>query len=374
MPGTIHQLVQTMESVAPTARAAEWDNTGLLVGDPTWPLGSLLLTIDLTMDVLREAREMHADAVVSYHPPIFSGLKRLVADDPDSCVALHAAASRIAVYSPHTALDAAPGGMTEWLADGVGNGVLSPIEPATELGPHEQYQVVTYVPDEAVDAVRTAMGDAGAGTIGAYRYCSTSIENEGTFHGGSESDPAIGAAGKLERVRERRLMMVSSNRALAAVLAALRAAHPYEEPPVHVIPLLERPMADTGLGRILEPDEPRSTAEVITSLKAHLGVSNLRVAHGGSDDVRHERIGLCPGAGGSLLDAAAAGGCTLFVTGEMRHHDVLAAVARGITVLLAGHTNTERGYLPHLRDRLTAAMPGCAVTVSSRDRTPWTEA
>ena len=75
MPGTIHQLVQTMESIAPTARAAEWDNTGLLVGDPTWPLGSLLLTIDLTMEVLREAREMNADAVVSYHPPIFSGLK-----------------------------------------------------------------------------------------------------------------------------------------------------------------------------------------------------------------------------------------------------------------------------------------------------------
>ena len=374
MPTTIHELVTTMESIASTAHAAEWDNTGLLVGDSEWSLNTAVLTIDLTMDVLEEAEEAEADAVIAYHPPIFSGLKRLVADDPASAVVLRAAASHIALYSPHTALDAAPGGMTDWLAEGVGSGDLSPIEHASELGAHEQCKVVTYVPIDAVDAVRTAMGDAGAGTIGNYTHCSTSIENEGTFHGGDGSDPAVGSAGQLQRVGERRLMMVSSTGRLAAVLAALRAAHPYEEPPMHVVPLAERPMADTGVGRILHLAEPKSTGDAVSSLKSHLGVSTLRVAEGRGAPERHEHVGLCPGAGGSLLDAAAARGCTLFVTGEMRHHDVLAAVDRGITVILAGHTNTERGYLPHLRDRLTAAMPGCAFTVSSRDRTPWTEA
>ena len=374
MPTTIRELVSTMESIASTAHAAEWDNTGLLVGDSTWSFQSALLTIDLTMDVLREAQEANVGAVIAYHPPIFSGLKRLVADDPVSSVVLHAAASRIAIYSPHTALDAAPGGMTEWLADGVGKGVMTPIEHATELGAHEQCKVVTYVPLEAVDAVRIAMGDAGAGTIGDYTHCSTSIENEGTFHGGAGSEPTVGTAGRLERVTERRLMMVSSNRDLAAVLAALRRAHPYEEPPMHVIPLADRPMHDTGAGRCLHLTESKSTGNVVASLKGHLGVSTLRVAEGRGAPERHERVGLCPGAGGSLLDAAATQGCTLFVTGEMRHHDVLSAVDRGITVILAGHTNTERGYLPHLRDRLAAAMPGCAFTVSSRDRTPWTEA
>jgi len=374
MPGTIRELVQTMESIAPTAHAAEWDNAGLLVGDSGWPSHTVLLTIDLTMDVLHEAEQAEADAVIAYHPPIFSGLKRLVADDPASAVVLRAAASRIALYSPHTALDAAPGGMTDWLAEGVGSGTVSPIEHATELGSHEHCKVVTYVPVEAVDAVRAAMGDAGAGTIGDYTHCSTSIENEGTFIGGTGSTPAVGSSGQLERVNERRLMMVSSNRGLAAVLAALRSAHPYEEPPVHVIPLADRPMHDTGVGRCLCLSEPKSTADVVASLKSHLGVSTLRVAEGRGAPERHEHVGLCPGAGGSLLDAAAARGCTLFVTGEMRHHDVLAAVDRGITVILAGHTNTERGYLPLLRDRLAEAMPGCAFTVSSRDRTPWTEA
>ncbi len=374
MPTTIQELVITMESLAPSAHAAEWDNTGLLVGDPTRSLRSVLLTIDLTMDVLDEAERAESDAVIAYHPPIFSGLKRLVADDPVSAVVLRAAASRIALYSPHTALDAAPGGMTDWLAEGVGSGTVAPIEHATELGSHERCKVVTYVPHDAVDAVRSAMGDAGAGTIGDYTHCSTSIENEGTFIGGTGSDPAVGSAGQLERVAERRLMMVSSNRGLAAVLAALRSAHPYEEPPMHVVPLADRPMHDTGIGRCLQLAESKSTGEVVASLKSHLGVSTLRVAEGRGGPERHEHVGLCPGAGGSLLDEAAARGCTLFVTGEMRHHDVLSAVDRGITVVLAGHTNTERGYLPHLRDRLSAAMPDCEFTVSTRDRTPWTDA
>ena len=143
---------------------------------------------------------------------------------------------------------------------------------------------------------------------------------------------------------------------------------------MHVIPLANRPMHDTGIGRCLALAEPKSTADVISSLKSHLGVSTVRVAEGRDGPGRHEHVGLCPGAGGSLLDAAAVHGCTLFVTGEMRHHDVLAAVDRGITVILAGHTNTERGDLPHLRDRLATALPGCAFTVSKRDRTPWTEA
>ena len=339
-----------------------------------WALHTAFLTIDLSMEVLLEAKRADADAVIAYHPPIFSGLKRLVAGDPASAVVLEAASSSIAIYSPHTALDAEPGGMTDWLAEGVGSGDVSPIEHATELGSHEQCKVVSYVPHDAVDAVRAAMGDAGAGTIGDYTHCSTSIENEGTFFGGTGSDPAVGAAGQLERVNERRLMMVSSNRNLAAVLAALRAAHPYEEPPVHVIPLADRPMHDTGVGRCLVLAEPKSTVDVVSSLKAHLGVSTLRVAEGRGGPAFHEHVGLCPGAGGSLLEAAAASGCTMFVTGEMRHHDVLAAVDRGITVILAGHTNSERGYLPHLRDRLVAAMPGCEFTVSTRDRTPWTEA
>ena len=373
MPHTVQDLVDTWETIAPIGHAAEWDNVGLLVGSANWAFQGALLTIDLTMDVMLEAEQLGVGAIISYHPPIFSGLKRFTAEDPSSAAVLQAAASRTAVFSPHTALDAAPGGMTDWLAQGIGTGDAAPLQAVAELGAHEQCKVVTYVPHDAVDAVRSAMGDAGAGTIGDYTHCSTSIENEGTFIGGAESDPALGSPGQLERVSERRLMMVSSNRSLAAVLAALRSAHPYEEPPVHVVPLADRPMHDTGIGRCLTLAAPKSTADVVVSLKSHLGLSTLRVAEGRGGPGQHERVGLCPGAGGSLLDEAAACGCTLFLTGEMRHHDVLAAVDRGITVILAGHTNTERGYLPHLRDRLAAAMPGCAFTVSTRDRTPWSE-
>ncbi len=356
-----------MDSIAPRHFAADWDNTGLLLGCNAAPVSRVLVCIDLSSDVVGEAIAAGVDAIVAYHPVIFEPVQRLTTCDPQGRVVLAAAQAGLAVYCPHSALDAVPGGMGDWLASTMGQGRPLPLVPAVDPRPSEACKVVTYLPESAVQAVRSAMANAGAGRIGGYEHCSTAIKSVGTFRGGAGSSPAVGSPGALETVDEYRLMMVCGEEDLAGVTAALRAAHPYEEPPVHMVPLRSAPSNHAGIGRVLRLESPRPVAAIIESVKAHLGVPSLRLA-GPEGDV--SVAACCPGAGGELLAAAEHAGATLYLTGEMRHHDVLAAAARGTTILLAGHTNTERGYLPTLRDRLAAEM-GVEVVVSTRDTCPW---
>jgi len=364
---TAADLCNAMESIAPPQLAADWDNTGLLLGCREAAVSKVMVCIDLTEPVLAEAVAGGAQAIVTYHPLIFGSIRRITTRDSQGRVLLAAASAGLAVYSPHSALDAAAGGMGDWLCDGIGEGAHAPLEHAVEDRPTEAFKIVTYVPEAHVQAVRSAMADAGAGRIGGYGECSTAIRSVGTFRGGEGTSPAIGQPGSLETVDEVRLMLVCGEAELVGVMAALRAAHPYEEPPIHITPLRPHPLQHAGIGRVLRLDTPRPLEVVIKSVKSHLGVTSLRVA-GPDGDVAV--AGCCPGAGGELLPAAEAAGATLYLTGEMRHHDVLAAAARGTRILLAGHTNTERGYLPVLRDRLAEAL-AVDVQVSTADVCPW---
>ncbi len=255
---TLKDLVAALQHIAPLELAADWDNVGLLVEPAPRPveIGTVLLTIDLTEAVLAEAGFIGAGLVVAYHPPIFGGLKRLTRRSAGERVVLDAVRAGIAVYAPHTALDAAPDGMNDWLAAAVGPGARRPIEPAAAPG--------------------------------------------------------------------------------------------------------------AGMGRFVDLDAPAPLAEVIARVKAHLGMTHVRVA--APEPARTVRTAaVCAGAGGAVFEAVR--DVDLLLTGEMRHHDVLARVARGTAVILCDHTNTERGYLPSLAARL-AASTGVTVHVSKVDRDP----
>ncbi len=375
----VRQIIEVLGKIAPLDYAAGWDNVGLLIGSPGWEASTLLLTIDLTDQVLAEAIEGGAEMIVSYHPPIFEGLRKLVDDSPSQRIALNAARGGVAVYSPHTALDAAPDGVNDWLAKGLGQGDVRALEALQTLAETQQCKLVTFCPAEAVDRLRRALAAVGAGWIGDYSLCSFEIPGTGTFLGGETTHPQVGRKGSLQRVDEIRLEMVCPEASLAQALAAIRTTHPYEEPPIEIYRLRPHPQWAIGQGRRIELDEKADLPTLIGRIKKHLGVETLRVAPGrwelgeaGGRGVtrRYESIGVCAGAGGSLIKAAISAGCELFVTGEMRHHDILAAQAQGCTVLLGGHTNTERGYLKVLRTRLADALPDATVLVSRTDGDP----
>lgn len=367
-----------MESIAPLPLAEPWDNVGLLVGDPAARIkGPVLITIDLTPAVIAEAEQLKAGAIIAYHPPIFAPIKRLVASDPRQQAILRAVRAGMAVYSPHTALDSAPGAMSDWLADcALPKGKpraadRRALQPKALPSPNEEAKIVTFVPAADVDKVRGALASAGAGTIGNYTVCSFMTPGTGTFLGSAKSKPMVGRAGELESTPEVRLEMVLPSRAVPLALELLKRFHPYEEVPVDVYQLLPKPQRDTGSGRRLVLDEPATLAVIASRLKSALKASHVQVApapqHG--DTFAFSHIGLCPGAGASLVEVAAREGCQLFITGEMKHHEVLEANARGVSVLLGGHSTTERGYLPHLAARLEKLLPGARFQTAATDRT-----
>ncbi len=373
----ITDLVAAMERIAPVQLAEDWDNVGLLMGSREWTLaGPVLLTIDLTEAVAAEAARLKCGAVVAYHPPIFEAMKHITCDSEAGRVALKLLGAGIAVYSPHTALDAAPGGMTDWLAEGLlgpkdagGGGDRRALRSHASLPQTQELKVVTFVPKEKVDDLRKTMATAGAGIIGNYEVCSFSASGHGTFFGGEGSTPSSGQAGQLQTVHEERLEMVCARRALALVLETLRRFHPYEEPAIDVYELVAQPGRGAGAGRRITLDHVATLDELAARLKAHLGVSSVQIGPTNNEPIK--RIGVCPGAGGSLLPLAIHAGCQLFVTGEMKHHEIRAATANGMSVMLAGHTQTERPYLKLLAPRLSKELGGAQVQVSVEDHEPW---
>jgi dinuclear metal center YbgI/SA1388 family protein len=372
----VGDLAATLESIAPLSLAEAWDNVGLLVGDPERALeGPALLTIDLTPSVLAEALSIEAGAIVAYHPPLFSPIKRITPDTSRGRTILRCLEAGIAIHSPHTALDAVQGGVTDWLADSLGtSGDRRALVPATIKAPGQTHKFVTFVPRNDVDRLRMALSSAGAGRIGEYDLCSFESEGHGTFQGSENSNPAVGQRGRFERVPEVRLEMVCAGRAVPLLVETLRAFHPYEEPAYDVYELAGRADRSVGAGRRITLDQARTAEDIAASVRDYLGVASVRLAEAPANagaNKKISRVGVCPGSGAELVDAAIAEGCQLFITGEMKHHDLLSTLSRGCSVILAGHTNTERGYLPRLANALNERLPGVDARVSKADKLVW---
>jgi dinuclear metal center YbgI/SA1388 family protein len=378
----VQDLVNAMETIAPRGLREEWDKVGLQLGDPRRTVsGPILLTIDLTERVMQEAIESKASAIVAYHPPIFSALESLTDRTHTERIIRGCAEAGIAIYTPHTALDAAQGGVTDWLCEGISanpgeahpgviQGDCRALIPATGGDSEREVKVITFVPSDEADQLRAALGTAGAGGIGRYKLCSFNTTGEGTFLPDEGANPTIGEVGTLQRVDETRIEMVCSRRALPIVIETLKEFHPYETPAYDIVELIPEPVRRIGAGRRVVLDRPATITQIADRLKHHLDRSRIRYALAPDhESVSHafKAIAVVPGSGGSLWQTAREQGCELFITGEMTHHHILAARQSGISVLLAGHTNTERGYLPRLVESLSELLPDAKLILSERD-------
>jgi dinuclear metal center YbgI/SA1388 family protein len=372
----VKDLVALMQTIAPLEYAEEWDRVGLLVGDTRRDIaGPVFLTIDLTERVLGEAIRAGASAVIAYHPPIFDPLNRITDATPRQRVILRAIEASIAIYSPHTALDAVPGGITDWLCEGLsgGDGRIAgdcrALTAHARLPASQEVKIVTFMQPSDVEQIRNALASGGAGMIGKYKLCSFETRGTGSFLGASDTQPAVGRPAHLERVDEVRLEMVCGKAALPLAMELIRRFHPYEEPAIDVYQLVAQPRRSAGQGRRLVLDRPAMMTELAHRMKAFLKRDRIRYALSGEDrPITH--IGVVPGSGASLSRLARDEGCELFVTGEMKHHEVMGALNAGMSVLLGNHTSTERGYLPRLADQMQKLAPTLKVVVSQVDQDP----
>jgi dinuclear metal center YbgI/SA1388 family protein len=358
----LKEIIRALEEIAPTRHAESWDNVGLLAGDPGQEVSGALLAIDYTREVAAERAGLGCELVIAYHPPIFQAIKRLTAGS----VVYDAVRAGVAIYSPHTALDVAEGGTNDVLCDMLGVAHRSPLKLVETKS--TQYKLVTFVPENGVEAVSRAMFEAGAGRIGKYSSCSFRSTGTGTFFGEEGTNPAVGVSGKLERAPEIRLETVVSIAKAAEVIAALRKAHPYEEPAFD-LNQLAAPPEGVGIGRLGEFDDPVERGELFSRIKAGLEVGHLLVA--GPESGKVKRVATCAGACGDLVNDAIAQEVDLYLTGEMRHHDAIKAAAAGVTVVCTLHSNSERATLRRLKGRLERELPGLACQLSRQDRDPF---
>jgi dinuclear metal center YbgI/SA1388 family protein len=358
-------ILKSLNEIAPLAAAEAWDNVGLLVGDPKQSISKIMLTIDYTVAVAMEAEKHDCDLVIAYHPPIFSAVKRITEDGPSGLI--HRAIRRgVAIYSPHTAWDAAKGGTNDFLAECLG---LDDVMPLRTIQPGAQhFKLVTFVPESHVDAVSNALFAAGAGHIGNYHSCSFRAPGIGTFFGQAGTNPAVGQAGILEKQPEIRLETIIPVARTSEMIQALLKSHPYEEPAYDLTPLAALP-STAGHGRVGNLPAPSEFEPVINRLKKALGISGLLFA---SNKSSCQRIAMCAGAGGELVDDAIKAKADLFLTGELRHHDVLKALHNGMSVICTLHSNSERPSLTRLMARLQQSLGPDAppMVLSQMDRDP----
>jgi dinuclear metal center YbgI/SA1388 family protein len=361
---TIHDLTSALQAIAPLSLAAEWDNVGLLLGDSARPVERVMTCLTVTPASAAEAVEARAQLIVSHHPILFRAAKKVTADTVEGRMLLNLMQAGIAVYSPHTAFDNCAGGINELLAQKLG---LESVGPLRGRDADRQCKIVAFVPDKELAKVSDAMFAAGAGHIGQYRECSFRLSGLGTFFGGEGTQPTVGEKGRREDVAEWRLEVLCPDRLVETVVAALRSAHSYEEPAYDVYPL--RPeRANLGEGRVGALPAPMPLSQFAQMVKAALKADCVQIV--GPTDKAVQRVALACGAAGEFLGDAVKQKADVFLTGEVRFHDCLAAEAQGTALVLPGHYATERVGIEALADRLQTLFPDLQVWASRRERDP----
>ena len=364
----VHDVIAAIESIVPPGLAQDWDNVGLLIGDRDSNVSSILLTIDTTAEVLAEAIKLKTDLILSYHPVIWDGLKKITADGPTRTV-YECIRSGLAVYSVHTSLDVLAGGVNDGLAEMLGITESDALGDFVANPAGDTYKLAVFVPLEAVEVVANAIFAAGAGNIGNYSHCGWSTEGTGTFKPLKGANPAIGRKGRIEHVQERRLEAIVPPAALDNVVAAMKQAHPYEMP-AYDIYRMHDPHGRFGLGRIGKLVEPMRVDTIIERVKSATGAQAVGLVGRTNRSIRTAAV--CAGTCGSILNTVIARGAELYLTGELKHHQALAAQEAGLTCICLSHSNSERFILKKMARELKKSLNSVTIRISKKDADPFT--
>lgn len=309
------EVMAVLEEAYPAALAHDWDSVGLVCGDPDEPVESVTVAVDATEAVVDAVPPR--GLLLAHHPLLLRGVDTVSADTPKGALIHRLVRARSALFTAHTNADAASPGVSDALAQTLGLTVEDVLDPAP-AGPDLDKWVV-FVPAEHAETMRAALFAAGAGAIGDYTQCSWSVTGTGQFQPGAGAQPAIGTVGEVHRVLEDRVEVIAPARLRARLLAAMRAAHTYEEPAFDVVSLAPLP-AGVGIGRIGVLDRPMRFADFVARVGAALPATTWGVRGAGDPDRQVSRVAVCGGAGDSLLGAAAAAGVQAYVTADLRHH------------------------------------------------------
>ena len=361
-------IIQVVERLAPKSLAMEWDKVGLQVGSLQQPVKKVMIALDVTEEVVDEAISLGVNLIIAHHPVIFRPLKHLRTDLPAGKLLAKLLAHDIAVYSTHTNLDVADGGLNDWLAEDL-ELVQPQILDVTSSDPLKK--LVVFVPSTHKEQVFEAMTREGAGHIGNYSHCSFQMNGTGTFLPLDGSAPFLGEQGKMEEASEVRIETVMPASIQNSVVRAMKKAHPYEEVAYDIYPL-DLPPVPLGLGRIGHLPAPMTLTELADSLKEKWGLQAVRVV--GPIDKPIKKVAVLGGSGGSYLMKAAFRGADVMITGDVGYHEAHDALVEGLSVIDAGHNIEKimkRKLAEYLKKRLAEEKYETEVVASAIQTDPF---
>lgn len=328
-------VANVLEEIAPRKLAEAWDHVGLLIGSPDQEIENILVTLDVTAQAVEFAIKNGVNLIISHHPLLFKAIHTIRTDLPQGKLLADLLSNQIAVYAAHTNLDSAQGGVNDVLAERLGLKNIKALRPGQS---ERLIKLAVYVPQTHLDAVRSAITEAGAGHIGNYSHCTFATVGTGSFLPLAGTHPFLGKTGELEYVSECRLETILPESIISQVLTSMRTAHPYEEVAYDLYPMLNK-MDGLGLGRIGELPVQTSLREFARLVCEKLG-TGVKVCGDLSGQV--QQIAICGGSGADLIQDAVQAGADLLVTGDVKYHEAQQAAAMELAIVDAGHFATER--------------------------------
>ncbi len=358
----VSDIIKILEEFAPLSLQESYDNSGLLIGSKNSTISGILLTIDITEDVVNEAIENNCNLIISHHPLIFKPIKRIInANETERCI-VKLIKNDISVYAAHTNFDNVIEGVNAKIADKLGLRNRSVLLPM-----HEKLLKLTiYVPKLHAVTVRDAIFEAGAGKIGNYDSCSFAIDGFGTFKANENAQPFVGEVNKLHTEPEVKLEVIVPEYTKSAVINALLKSHPYEEPAYDLIPL-QNTTNRLGAGLVGDLEKEIDELDYLNILKDTFNCSVIR--HTSLTGKKIKRVALCGGSGSFLLKNAISAGADIFISGDFKYHEFFDAENR-ILIADLGHFETEQ-YTKHIfYELITKKMPTFAVRISEIKTNP----
>ena len=368
---TVAAVREAMERAYPPHLAESWDRVGLICGDPAESVSRIGVALDCTDEVADWAIAAGLDMLVVHHPLLLRGVSSVAADTPKGRIVHKLIRAGVALFAAHTNADSARPGVNDRLAEVLG------VHPGAPLAPQSPPALDTWtvkVPAKQVSEVAEAMFAAGAGQLGDYEHCAFRVAGTGQFRPLAGAQPYVGAVGEVETVAEERLEMIAPQSARAAIAAALRQAHPYEEPAFEVVAneatTVDKEKA-VGIGRVGTLDEPMRFADFLARVAERLPKTQWGVRGAGDPDRMIRTVAVASGAGDSFLDTAVKLGVDAFVTSDLRHHPVDETLREAqLCIVDTAHWASEFPWCQQAADMLTEALGVPAEVIEVRTD-PW---
>jgi dinuclear metal center YbgI/SA1388 family protein len=358
----IKELTQTIETLAPLHLQESYDNSGLIIGNPEAEVQRALIAVDITDKVIDEAISQQCGLIISHHPLIFKGLKKITVNNAVERMAIRCIKNDIAIYAAHTNLDNVQHGVNKIIGEKIGLTEMRILDPKAGM----LRKLVTFCPDAHADKVRAAIFSAGAGHIGNYDSCSFNLSGQGSFRALDGANPFVGKVSTLHFESEQRIETIFPVYRQTEVLRAMFAAHPYEEVAYDIYPL-ENESNNAGAGIIGKLKKPEPTMEFLKRIKNAFKTNCLRHTKLIRDEV--QIIAVCGGSGSFLTQKAIYAAADVFVTGDVKYHEFFDA-DNNIILADLGHYESEQFTSELIKSVLLEKFPNFAALISEVNTNP----